>query len=204
MGRLLLLQKMTTWPISAIVRSVISWSVSALPWMRAEQGEAGIEDLLHAVLVQPVEARGLLDLGAGEDEAAALDLRAARHQGDEGFEHLAQKLGQLLARWSSGVVERRPHARRHPGHVPLGVGHDVLDDRAVEAFLVAEIILDGRQVHARALGDLPGAGALVSMGGKEIERGFRDAPPRIFALRLGAGTAAAGGLNVGHEYPEQR
>ena len=68
--------------------------------------------------------------------------------------------------------------------MPLGVGHDALDDRAVKAFLVAEIVLNGRQIDARTLGDLPGAGALVPMGGKEIECLFQDAPARILAPRL--------------------
>jgi hypothetical protein len=87
--------------------------------------------------------------------------------------------------------------------VPLRVGDDVLDDRPVEAFLVAEIVLDGREVHARALGDLPGAGALVSVGGKEIERRFQDAPTRILASRLGALASTSSGLNVDPRYPEQ-
>jgi hypothetical protein len=108
-----------------------------------------------------------------------------------------------VRRRGARIVERGADAGQHLGHVPLRVGDDVLDDRAVEAFLVAEVILDRRQVHARALGDLPRAGAFVSMGGEEIERRFEDAPARILAPRLGALTATCSGWNVDHRYPEQ-
>ncbi len=146
--------------------------------------------------MEEIQARRAFDFGPREQETPALDLHAARDQGQERFQHLTQQLEQFL-RLGIRVGDGRLHPRRQRRQMHLGMLDDVADDGPVEAFLAAEIILDGRQVHAGALGELTRAGALVSLGREDLERRLEDAAARILAFCLGRRASARDGL--GHE-----
>ncbi len=189
-----LLQKTVTWPISKSVRNAASSASSDWPVSRADQREAGLVHLPHAAFVQPIQPRRLLDLGPREQQAPALEIGAARDQRHEGFQHAAQdfeQIGRRRIRAREGCPYRRDEGRE--------MGHDLLDDvvdgGAVAAVLAAEIILDGRQVDAGALGKMTRAGAFVALGREHFDRGFENAPPSILAARVDAGTLAGDSLN---------
>jgi hypothetical protein len=99
-------------------------------------------------------------------------LAVVEYHRDHDVEHVAEKLDQPPAR---GLTARQLGAyplrdRRDAG---LHVLAELLDDRAVEAFLAAEVVLDGRQIDAGALGDRACACAVEAARREQVERGFR-------------------------------
>ena len=137
--------------------------------------------------MQPLETGRVLDLGTSEEEALGFDLLAIADQRHERFEHQAKKLEQFLPRGFL-ACKRRLHPCRQRRHLRLGVLDNAVDDGPVEPFLAAVIILNGRQVHAGALGQNSCAGALVTFGSEDLERSVEDTPPRVLPARLGRWT----------------
>ena len=127
----------------------------------------------------------LLDLGTGEEQRAGFPVRAGLvgDQGDEGIEHTAQQFDQLAAGYVAGA-ERRVDLLGDRGDAAFDDLADVIDDGAIQALLVAEIILQRRKVDVGALGEGARAGALVALGGEHLQGGAQDAQAGILAALL--------------------
>ena len=160
----------------------------------ADDRAAGLAHMSHHLVLQGFDRGIRFDLHACEELLAtfAIGHAVVEDQRDHDVEHLAEQADEATAR---GLTARQFGAyalrdRRDAGAYFLA---ELLDDGAIEAFLAAEVVLDGGEIDAGAFGDRACAGAFEAAGGEQIERGLQDAAAGLFAALVVAWPEAAHG-----------
>ena len=112
--------------------------------------------------------------------ALAIGNAVIEDQRDHDIEHVAEQADKSPPRGLTGC-QLSAYALRDRRDTGLHLLAELFDDGAVEAFLAAEVILNGREVDPRALGDRARARALEAARGEQLERCFQDTAAGLFA-----------------------
>ena len=146
------------------------------------------------VVLQRIDRRIRFDLHAREEFLPALAIGHAvvEDHRDHDIEHVAEQADESPARRLT-ACQFSAYPLRDRRDTGLHLLAELLDDGAVEAFLAAEVILDGREIDAGALGDRARAGALEAARGEQLERCFQDTAAGLFAALVVAWAETAHG-----------
>ena len=152
----------------------------------ADDGAARAAHIPDHVILQRIDRRIRFYLHPREELLPALAIGNAviEDQRDHDIEHVAEQPDESPARGLTGC-QLSAYALRDRRDTGLHLLAELFDDGAVEAFLAAEVILNGGEVDPSALGERARACALEAARSEQLESCIKDTAAGLFAALVG-------------------